>query len=193
MDYYIYKNDQNVGPLPESEVVGGLRNGRFASNDLSCRVGESQWKDLSFFFPAETSPPLNPAGQTAQPPPVYQQPQRVVQQSPAPYQSAPIAASSSSDVNRLMFFEANKKSTGVAYLLWFFLGMLGAHRFYLGQTGTAVAQLVITLVSFVLFVVLIGFFTIWISAIWVLIDIFLIPQMARQYNNKLLAQTNAFR
>ncbi|WP_342621698.1 NINE protein, partial [Pseudomonas aeruginosa] len=24
-----------------------------------------------------------------------------------------------------------------AYLLWFFLGGFGAHRFYLGKTGTA--------------------------------------------------------
>jgi hypothetical protein len=51
MDYYIYKNDENIGPLSESEVVGGLKGGRFSPSDLSCRVGESEWKELSFFFP----------------------------------------------------------------------------------------------------------------------------------------------
>lgn len=30
------------------------------------------------------------------------------------------------------------KSKGVAYLLWFFLGFLGAHKFYVGKTGMGV-------------------------------------------------------
>jgi TM2 domain-containing membrane protein YozV len=33
------------------------------------------------------------------------------------------------------------KSKGVAYLLWFFLGILGAHRFYLGKVGTGLLYL----------------------------------------------------
>ena len=33
------------------------------------------------------------------------------------------------------------KSKGVAYLLWFFLGILGAHRFYLGKIGTGILYL----------------------------------------------------
>ncbi|WP_394002502.1 NINE protein [Xanthobacter versatilis] len=35
-----------------------------------------------------------------------------------------------SDARALMLCEANKKSAVVAYLLWFFLGGLGGHRFY---------------------------------------------------------------
>ena len=34
-----------------------------------------------------------------------------------------------------------QKSTGTAYLLWFFVGALGAHKFYLGKTGTGVLYL----------------------------------------------------
>jgi TM2 domain-containing membrane protein YozV len=30
------------------------------------------------------------------------------------------------------------KSKGVAYLLWFFLGLVGAHKFYLGKTGMGI-------------------------------------------------------
>jgi TM2 domain-containing membrane protein YozV len=33
------------------------------------------------------------------------------------------------------------KSKGVAYLLWFFLGIFSAHRFYLGKVGTGILYL----------------------------------------------------
>jgi TM2 domain-containing membrane protein YozV len=33
------------------------------------------------------------------------------------------------------------KSKGVAYLLWFFLGLFGAHRFYLEKIGTGILYL----------------------------------------------------
>ncbi|NLM37672.1 MAG: TM2 domain-containing protein [Firmicutes bacterium] len=35
----------------------------------------------------------------------------------------------------------NKKSTGIAYLLWFFLGSLGVHKFYIGKTSWGIAYL----------------------------------------------------
>lgn len=34
------------------------------------------------------------------------------------------------------------KSKGVAYLLWFFLGGLSVHRFYLGKIGIGILYLV---------------------------------------------------
>jgi TM2 domain-containing membrane protein YozV len=188
MDYYIYKNDRNIGPLPENAVISGLRNGDFLRDDLGCRVGETEWKDLSFLFPLETPAPLAPVSQTAyrnsqqlvyQQPPTYQQPS-------VAYQPALSAGNGSSDVNRLMYFEANKKSAGVAYLLLFFLGGFGAHRFYLGRQGSAVAQIAILWGSIPLMLVFIGFLTIWITPIWLFIDLFLIPQMVSQHNNKLL-------
>lgn len=36
---------------------------------------------------------------------------------------------------------ASEKSRWVAFLFCFFLGSLGAHRFYVGKTGTAIAML----------------------------------------------------
>ena len=42
----------------------------------------------------------------------------------------------STETRKLMQFEANKKSVGVAYLLWAFFGGFGAHRFYLGRSGS---------------------------------------------------------
>lgn len=91
-----------------------------------------------------------------------------------------------SEARKMMQFEANKKSTGIAYLLWFFLGMLGVHRFYLGRSGSGAVILVLSIVSFFLSFVGIGIFLFVIPAIWVLVDVFLIPGMAREYNNQLI-------
>src|SRR5690625_7789652 len=43
--------------------------------------------------------------------------------------------------------ENQKKSMVVAYLLWFFLGGAGAHRFYIGKTGSAITMLVLFLLG----------------------------------------------
>jgi len=71
-----------------------------------------------------------------------------------------------------------KKSTGVAYLLWFFLGGFGAHRFYLGKTGTAVAQLIITIIG------CITLFPLIITGIWMLVDAFLIPGIIQAHTEE---------
>ena len=98
----------------------------------------------------------------------------------------------SHDTQAMMAFQNNKKSTGLAYVLWFFLGSLGAHRFYLGRTGSAVGMLVL----FIL-----GWMTVWALGlglifliplgIWLLVDIFLIPGMVTQQNDRLINQLSA--
>lgn len=71
-----------------------------------------------------------------------------------------------------LIYEAHRKSTGVSYLLWLFLGFFGAHRFYLGRTGTGIVQLLMCLS-------VIGLIPL---AFWWLIDAFLIPGLARDAN-----------
>lgn len=56
-----------------------------------------------------------------------------------------------------------KKSAGAAYLLWFFLGWISAHRFYLGKPVTAVLQILS-------YFILVGF-------VWWLLDLFLISSI----------------
>ncbi len=90
------------------------------------------------------------------------------------------------DAQAMMRYDANKKSVGVAYVLWFFFASLGAHRFYLKQTGTAVAMLIITLLSIPLAFVGIGFVGLGVVWIWAIVDAFLIPGIARGYNNQLI-------
>ena len=87
----------------------------------------------------------------------------------------------SSDARAMMLFEANKKTALVAYILWFFLGLLGGHNFYLKRTGVAVAQLLLTLPVVGMVV----------TVVWVLVDAFLIPGWVRNQNNLLAAQLGA--
>lgn len=87
----------------------------------------------------------------------------------------------SADTRALMLFEANKKTALIAYVLWFFVGLFGAHNFYLKRTGVAVAQLILTLTVVGMAV----------SLIWVLVDAFLIPGWVRDQNNRLAVQLGA--
>lgn len=83
-------------------------------------------------------------------------------------------------------FESSKKSTGVSYLLWFFLGSFGAHRFYLGRNGSAIGQLALFLLGFLTFMIT------WIAlGIWWIVDAFLIPQMIEQDNARLIERLDA--
>jgi TM2 domain-containing membrane protein YozV len=75
--------------------------------------------------------------------------------------------------------EAN--SVGVAYLLWFFLGALGAHRFYLGRTGTGIAQLLLFIFGWMTIMIGVGAFLLLALGIWVLVDAFLIPGMVQAH------------
>jgi TM2 domain-containing membrane protein YozV len=90
------------------------------------------------------------------------------------------------DARLQMTFQAQKKSTGVAYLLWFFLGGLGAHRFYLGQTGTAIAQLVLFVLGWLTVIIFIGVLLLAAVGIWLIVDAFLIPGMIEQKNMTLV-------
>jgi TM2 domain-containing membrane protein YozV len=62
-----------------------------------------------------------------------------------------------------------------AYLLWFFLGPFGGHRFYLGRKGSAIAQLLLSL----------SVFGLLISIPWWIIDVFLIGGMCKEERAKL--------
>lgn len=69
------------------------------------------------------------------------------------------------------------KSAVVAYLFWFFLPFLGAHRMYLGRVGSGVAMLLLS-ISVVGLVI---------SIPWMIVDLFRIGNMVREENDKLRA------
>ncbi len=63
-------------------------------------------------------------------------------------------------------------SAGLAYVIWFFFGLFGGHRFYLGQGGLGAAM----------FLTLGGF------GIWALIDVALIGGAVREVNARRKAE-----
>ncbi len=97
---------------------------------------------------------------------------------PAPPQPGGLSA----DTRAMLLYEANKKTVVAAYLLWFFVGLFGAHNFYLKRTGVAITQLVLSLTVVGLLV----------TVIWVLVDAFLIPGWVTNQNNLLAAQLGAY-
>jgi len=90
-------------------------------------------------------------------------------------------ASLSNDIRALILFEANKKHELVALSLCLVLGLLGAHNFYLGRTGVAIAQLILTMT-------VVGFL---VTIVWVIVDIFLVAGWVRERNNWLAAELGA--
>lgn len=92
------------------------------------------------------------------------------------------------DTDRMMRYDANRKSALLAYILWFFLGWFGLHRMYLGRIGSGVAMLLLQGVSWLTHFILIGYLGFAILALWWLIDAVLIPGMTRDHNNRLIDQ-----
>ena len=72
--------------------------------------------------------------------------------------------------------QGEEKSSLTAYLLWFFLGTLGMHNFYLGKKNAGIAQLVLNIVGWLTLVFLIGFLVLFALGIWVFIDVFTISK-----------------
>ena len=69
----------------------------------------------------------------------------------------------------------DKPSMGAAYLLGIFLGLLGAHRFYLGRTGSGIVMLILSCT-------LLGLI---ITIPWHIIDWFLIGGWVREKTDNL--------
>lgn len=78
------------------------------------------------------------------------------------------------------------KSTGAAYLLWFFLGTFGVHRFYLGRSGTGFAMLALMLLGFLTFGI-----TSLVALVWWVVDLFLIPGMIATDKDKLRSRLSS--
>ena len=87
-----------------------------------------------------------------------------------------------------MRYDANKKSALVAYLLWLFLGWLGAHRFYLRRYLSGFIMFVLWAVGTLLTIIFVGYLVLAIPVLVWLIDLFLIPGIVRRFNEGLIGR-----
>ncbi|API94313.1 TM2 domain-containing protein [Virgibacillus pantothenticus] len=80
--------------------------------------------------------------------------------------------------------ELNRKGKNMllAYVLLIFLGSLGIHRFYLNRKGSAIAQLLLSVIGWITVFIIIGFIPLAIVYIWLFVDLFLIPGMVNREN-----------
>lgn len=83
-------------------------------------------------------------------------------------------------------YDAQKKSIAAAYVLWFFLGYFGAHRFYLGNVNSGLIQFALLALGWIP-----GFAGWFILAIWWLIDAFVLPGLTERRNLAMLDRLGA--
>lgn len=75
--------------------------------------------------------------------------------------------------------ESQKKNQVMAYVIWWFFGFMGGHRYYFGKTGSAVAMTLI----FWLLVWFLGLGLV-ITVIWALVDVFMIGDWLKEDQQK---------
>jgi len=83
------------------------------------------------------------------------------------------------------------KSLVAAYILWAFLGTLGAHRFYLNRIGSAITMLALSVIGWLGSLLVIGFIPLLAVWIWTIIDAFMIPGIVQSSKEKLRQRLNA--
>ena len=77
------------------------------------------------------------------------------------------------------------KNVLVAYLLWWFLGWAGIHRFYLGRVKTGLAQLLLVVIGWATFIFVIGYVLLVVWFIWWALDAYFTYIMVTEENEKL--------
>ncbi len=102
------------------------------------------------------------------------------------------ASKISDDAMAQMMFNAKQKSTFATYVLWFFLGGVGAHRFFTGNTFSAVVMLMLGVFGIFLALVFlpVGMFLFIVLGIWYVVDIFLIPGLVVKCNEKIVLEVS---
>jgi TM2 domain-containing membrane protein YozV len=189
--YYLAGDGQQRGPVSKRQLLFMRQDGTVSDSTLIWREGLSDWQPLG-------SPDQGLA--------------------PAPHDEFAAVVGAvrppngfGGGIDKMLWYDANKKSVFVAYLLWWFAGHFGAHRFYLGCQRSAVAMLICEIVALGFLIFGYSAFAMWMIAprspeivpfalvcffaaafvlfavgTWWFVDAFLIPDMTRNHNNRLI-------
>jgi TM2 domain-containing membrane protein YozV len=183
-DWFYSQNGQQAGPVMFVALQSLAASGKLQPGDLIWQQGMPNWAPASTVQGLfQAAPPIPPA--TNYPP------QQIPMTGYAPqYGSAAAPLRPMADAMSMMAFEANKKSVGIALVLWFFFGIFGAHRFYLRRQG-AVAMLILSFIGWGSLHIGFGFLLLSITSIWAIVDVFLIYGWVRDWNMRLLSAMSA--
>lgn len=89
------------------------------------------------------------------------------------------------EARKMMTYDAGKKDILLAYILWFFLGSFGVHRFYMNRTFSGVLMALLHLISWATIIIALGFLGFGLLGLWWVIDAFLIMGWVERYNMQL--------
>ncbi|WP_405219336.1 NINE protein [Agrococcus sp. Ld7] len=80
------------------------------------------------------------------------------------------------------------KDVGLAYVFAIFLGGFGAHRFYLGRVGSAIAMLLMWQIGVATAWLGVGLLLVVATVIWFIVDLFALRGMVRERNHQLVQE-----
>lgn len=168
--WYYARDGQQFGPHTEEELKRFLAEGMLASHELIWKTGMPSWAPAHSVF----APPV-PAGGPPPPPPAPGLPQQLAHPYPPPYAQPPYAQPQHGQAPYVQPFagQAETKERVAYILLGVFLGCFGVHNFYAGYVGKGVAQLLITLCLFWLFVPVVA---VW---IWTIVEVITVTADAK--------------
>lgn len=89
------------------------------------------------------------------------------------------------EARKMMAYDAAKKDVMLAYLLWFFLGSFGVHRFYMNRTFSGMMMTLLHVASWALTIFIIGFAGLALLGLWWVIDALLIMGWVERHNQQL--------
>lgn len=167
------------GAMPSPEAMASLHNSKFAGSG-----------------PVRPAQPLGAAvaggavGETGLPPGQEQQVRAAARAmssgapaAPTSYDGALPRSSGSTHGKKFVFGDPLKRNLAVAYILWYFAGVVGLHRVYCGHMESGMYQLGLFVVSIVIGMIfaplgLIGLLA-WIC--WLVGDLFMIPGLMKKF------------
>ena len=94
--------------------------------------------------------------------------------------------------SRTLSIQVEGKNMVIAYVLWWFLGWAGIHRFYLGKTKSGAIQLGLFILGWATVVVFIGFVFLGVLGIWWLLDAYYVQKYVSEYNTNAGLEVSSF-
>jgi TM2 domain-containing membrane protein YozV len=203
--HYMDENNQETGPVSLENLKSFRLSGVIKDHTLVRAENEELWVTaLSVIGKMKTPPPITKAPVESSAISAVAVPGSSPPTSKAPLKTPPLSGANATEPppatnnaaqypatfsqSEMIRYEAAKKSAGLAFVLCWFLGNFGAHRFYMNKPH-AVTKLVIMLISIPLILLFcVGYIGILAMTIWTIVDLFYISGWVKEYNTALLTK-----